>query len=92
MARRSSLSNKRRVKLRDLIANANNTVNQASSEIQRTSSNVNELIDLADLFVNELMDGVTFTIVRKGEGTLMDFFSGKIDELPISIKLLVDEK
>jgi|CXWL01.1.fsa_nt_gi hypothetical protein len=78
----------RRVRLRDLVANANAKVNQAGGAI----NNLNELIDLVDIFVDELMDGVTFTIVRKGEGSLMDFLNGKIDELPIGIKLLVDEE
>jgi hypothetical protein len=73
----------RRVRLRQLIANANAKVNQAGGVMQNT----NELLDFAE----EVMDGVTLTVVHQGEGTLMDFFSGKIKELPIGIKLTIDE-
>lgn len=85
------MARQRRVRIRDLVANANRTVNQASGEIQRTSNNANELIDYAEALLAEFMDGVTFTLVRKGEGTLMQFLSGEIDELPIGIKLLIEE-
>lgn len=81
-----------RVRLRTLIANANATVNQASGQIQRTSNNANELIDYAEALLAEMMDGVSVTLFRKGEGTLMQFLSGEIDELPIGIRLELKEE
>ena len=81
-----------RVRLRTLIANANATVNQASGQIQRTSNNANELIDYAEALLAEMMDGVSVTLFRKGEGTLMQFLSGEIDELPIGIRLELREE
>ena len=69
----------RRVRIRDLVANANRTVNQASGELKRTSDNANELIDYAEALLGELMDGVTITLTINGK------------ETPIGIKLVIDE-
>ena len=85
------MARRQRVRIRDLVANANATVNQASGQIARTSDNANEAIDFAEALLGEIMDGVEFTLVRRGEGTIMQFIMGEIDELPIGVKLIIDE-
>jgi hypothetical protein len=80
-----------RIRLRTLIANANATVNQASGQIQRTSNNANEAIDFAEALMAELMDGIGVKLVRKGEGTFMQFAMGQIDELPFELRIDLKE-
>jgi len=38
--------------------------------------------------LQEFSDGVSVKLVRDGDGTIMDFISGKIDELPL--KIIID--
>lgn len=42
--------------------------------------------------IEELQDGVTVQIVRTGDATLMDFLSGKVKELPLSLRLVIEEE
>ena len=41
--------------------------------------------------LEDLQDGVTLQLVRTGDATLMDFLSGKVSELPLSLRLVVEE-
>jgi len=41
--------------------------------------------------LRKIMDGVTLRIVRTGEHTVWDFCTGKCKELPIQIKIDIDD-
>ena len=84
-----------RVRLRDVIANANQKINQAGgtlSGIDKLVVIAEAFVENADDFVDELKDGIGVKFVRSGEGSIMDFVTGQIDELPISIRIDVEEE
>ena len=70
-----------RQRLNRIEANAHHTM----SDAQLTLAAFKELAD-------ELTDGVNFKIVRKGNASLMDFVMGKVDELPIEIRVVPKEE
>ncbi|HUS38019.1 MAG TPA: hypothetical protein VMX74_01130 [Pirellulales bacterium] len=77
-----------RVRIRDLVANANEKVNKAG----RTLTGFDILAEKIGGLIDETQDGFTVKFVRSGEGSIMDFVTGQIDELPISIRIDVEEE
>lgn len=73
-----------RGRLDRLEGNAHATMGQA----QFTLAAIREA---ATGFLEELQDGVTVKVVRLGDASIMDFFSGKVKELPFSLQLVVEE-
>ncbi len=79
----------RRIKARadQAVANANAAAVQAQGVIHHAD----DTLTASDALVAELMDGVTLVLVHEGEGTILDFLSGKIKELPLKVKIVVEE-
>lgn len=73
-----------RGRLDRLEGNAHATMGQA----QATISAIREA---AVGLLEDLQDGVTLQLVRTGDATLMDFLSGKVSELPLSLRLVAEE-
>ena len=60
-------------------------------KIAVTADHGNDSLGLVDALILELLDGVSFSLERTGDGTLMDFVTGKIDKLPLRIRLEPEE-
>lgn len=71
-----------RARLDRLEGNAHSTMNTAKDTVVT-------LREAALGLLEELQDGVTFEITKTGN--LMDFFQGKTDVLPLSIRIIVKE-
>lgn len=56
-----------------------------------TMGNANALIDMGKDLIEDIQDGVSIKIVRKGEHSIVDFLLGKCDELPLSIKIDLED-
>jgi len=68
---------------------------QASATIghaHATMSDAQALLAFARDFLADVADGVEFSIVRTGDATVKDFLEGKVDELPLKLKMKVDEE
>ena len=61
------------------------------NRLDRLESKADGVMALAEILLEELTDGVTFKLVVDEKFTISDLFSGKIKELPISIKMEVKE-
>jgi len=70
-----------RGRLDQLQANANSTMFSAQ-----------DLIAFAKAVLADVEDGFTIKLIRTGEGSVMDFVTGKIDELPIGVRIELEEK
>ena len=70
-------------RLRNLMANANETLGEAQG-----------LIAFAKALLADIADGVRFEVVRPpGEtATIMDFVTGKADRLPLAVKVVIEEE
>ena len=56
-----------------------------SNETSKTASTIRYLIA-------ELLDGVSIKLVRQDkEATIVDFFTGKVDELPLKVVIQIEE-
>ena len=55
--------------------------------IRNTLDNTNELVDMLKDLIRKLNDGIEGSIIRDGEGTFLQFFTGEINELPIKVKV-----
>jgi len=51
-----------------------------------------DLIAFAKAVLADVEDGFTIKLIRTGEGSVMDFVTGKIDELPIGVRIELEEK
>jgi len=49
-------------------------------------------LEAARALLEEIQDGVQIKLVRVGEGTLVDFFMGRIPELPLRIEIAIEEE
>jgi hypothetical protein len=80
----------RRIKARadQAIANANAAAVQAQGVVQHAD----QTLSATDALVAELMDGVSLVLVHEGQGTILDFLSGKVKTLPLKVKVVVDEQ
>ena len=59
------------------------------SDADRTMLEIKfEVLSTLKDFAADLQDGVSFQSERTGEGSIVDFFSGKIDKVPF--RLMVD--
>ena len=81
MARRGGL----RGRLDRLENNAHSTMNTAKSAVL-------SLQDVAEGLLEDLRDGVSVVVVRKGDASIMDFLSGKVTELPFSLRIVPEEE
>ena len=81
MARRAGL----RGRLERLEGNAHKTMNTAQGAIL-------SLQDVAEGLLEDLRDGVSVVLVRKGDASIMDFLSGKVTELPFSLRIVPEEE
>ena len=81
MARRGGL----RGRMDRLEGNAHATMGQAQFTLKA-------IREAAVGLLEDLQDGVTIQLVRTGEATLMDFLSGKVKELPLSLRLVIEEE
>jgi hypothetical protein len=62
------------------------------SQAQHTMVNADRMIDLAKDMIDDIQDGVTVKLVRDpDQGSIMDFVTGKIDELPLKISIEIQE-
>ncbi len=63
--------------------------------LDRLESNAHETMNTVREAVlgllDELQDGVDIEIVRKPGASLLDFFQGKTDVLPFSVRIIIDE-
>ena len=74
-----------------LFRRANALISQASGSLSRTEKLVDALIaDVRDA-IEEVKDGVTLELTKTGEGSMLDFFMGRIDTLPIAIRVKLRE-
>jgi hypothetical protein len=55
-------------------------------------SAVLSLQDVAEGLLEDLRDGVSVVVVRKGDASIMDFLSGKVTELPFSLRIVPEEE
>ena len=69
-----------RGRLDQLQANANSTMFSAQ-----------DLIAFAKAVLADVEDGFTIKLIRTGEGSVMDFVTGQIDELPIGVRIELEE-
>ena len=66
-------------------------VGKAGQAVQNTAAQANRtLADVREL-IGELQDGVTLRFVRVGPNSIMDFVTGRCDELPIGVRVDVRE-
>jgi len=49
-------------------------------------------LEAAKALLEEIQDGVQIKLIRVGKGTLVDFFMGRIDELPLRIEIAIEEE
>lgn len=61
------------------------TLNTAEGVMLRLEAKLDGLVD-------EMLDGITFKLVKVGDSSIMDFFSGKIKELPLAIEVVLKEQ
>ena len=71
-------------RLNRLEGNAHQTMNQAQSFIAA-------LREASLGLLEELSNGVTVEITRVSNESILDFFSGKTEKLPIGIRIIIDE-
>lgn len=64
---------------------------QAIAQANAAAAHADNTLSLADSLLMELKDGVRLTLVREGEGTLLQFLRGEIAELPIKVRIEVEE-
>ena len=74
-----------RGRLDRLESNAHSTMNTAKSAVL-------SLQDVAEGLLEDLRDGVSVVLVRKGDVSIMDFLSGKVKELPFSLRIVPEEE
>jgi hypothetical protein len=73
-----------RGRLDRLEGNAHQTMNTAQNSVV--------LVREAALgFLEELQDGIRLELVKDPGTNLMDFFTGKVDKLPFSVRIVIDE-
>lgn len=74
-----------------LISESSDLVHNADETVKRLGLLVEAVLqDIKDA-VAECGDGVTFTLQKKGENSLLDFFTGKCNTLPVSVVLTLNE-
>jgi len=60
-------------------------------DAQATMGAARMTLAAAKALLEEIQDGVDIKLVRKGEGSILDFLAGKIDELPLRIEIAIEE-
>jgi len=80
MPRRGGL----RARLDRIEGNAHATMGTAQGAIVAVREAATGLLE-------DLQDGVSIVIVRKGDATFMDFLSGKVNELPFALRIVPEE-
>lgn len=81
---------RRRVRIRDVVANANAKINQAGG----TLSGIDELAVNAGELIDELLDGFSISLVRTGDYSVLEWLTAAGEdkrELPISLRIDVTE-
>lgn len=68
-----------------LEGNAHATMGQAQGTIAA-------IREAAVGLLEDLQDGFTVHLVRTGDATLMDFLTGKVSELPLSLRVVAEEE
>jgi hypothetical protein len=74
-----------RGRLDRLESNAHQTMNTAQGAILSVR-------DVVEGLLEDLQDGVDIHIVRKGDASIMDFLSGKVEELPFALRIVPEEE
>jgi len=54
-------------------------------------SHAHHTMGLAEALLADLHDGVRLRLVRVGDATLLDFLAGKVDSLPLEIRIDPEE-
>ena len=67
-------------------------LDQLQANANRTMFSAQDLIAFAKVVLADVEDGFTIKLIRTGEGSVMDFVTGKIDELPIGVRIELEEK
>ena len=67
-------------KVNATLAQAQGVLSQADRAILRVSAKVEAILD-------EILDGADVVLVKRGDATLMDFFSCKVAEFPVRIQI-----
>lgn len=63
---------------------ANQTMDVAQGVMLRLEAKLDGAVD-------EVLDGIDFELVRKGDASMMDFFTGKVSTLPFSLRIVPRE-
>jgi hypothetical protein len=84
-------ANKAAVDAQRLIAQSSGTVNRLETETLKVLTSGLETLAAAVELIDDIQDGVTLTVVREGDNSIMDFVMGRCDELPIGIKVRIQD-
>lgn len=66
-------------------------LDQLQYNANQTMFSAQEVLDFAKAILAEIEDGVKISLIKEGDATIMDFILGKVDELPIKLKIDVNE-
>lgn len=78
-----------------ILANARSAAakaNVAAGQAQAVLAQASHTVSHADGLIDELFDGITLKLVKVGEASIMDFLTGKVDELPLAVRIEVEEE
>ncbi len=62
------------------------------ADAHQTMDTAKVSLEAATALLEDIQDGVQVKLVREGEGNILDFLLGRIDELPLRIELAIEEE
>lgn len=68
-----------------------NRLDSLEAQASQTMSGADQLIAAGRALLEEVEDGFTLELVRDGSATIMDFLMGKVDTLPIKVRVCLGE-
>ena len=62
------------------------------AEAQQTMGEAQLTLKALAALAEEVKDGVRLLLIREGDGTLLQFLRGEIEELPLRVKIAIEEE